>query len=87
MVMSITHSIISDNMANEGGGVYNAVSLVMTDSTLSGNTAAIRGGGMHNLGDATIGRSTFNANTSPSGEGGGYLYQRWRDHDQHHNCQ
>jgi parallel beta-helix repeat protein len=56
-----------------GGGVYNAGSLTINDSTLSGNSAS-DGGGIANFGSLTIKkRSTLSGNSS---SGGGGIYNQ-----------
>jgi predicted outer membrane repeat protein len=60
------------NMANFGGGIYNAGSLIATDTTFSGNTGFVQGGGIVTTGGgaALITRCTFAGNSGPSGGGG-----------------
>lgn len=47
-----------------GGGVYNAGSLTLANSTLSGNSAGFFGGGLFNAGTATVTNSTVSGNTA-----------------------
>ena len=55
---------------NTGGGIYNAGTLTITDSTITGNTCG-SGGGIYNTGTLTITDSTISNNTSKRGNGGG----------------
>ncbi len=61
---------IADGSANQGGGINNAGSLTVTNSTLSGNSApgAFRaggtGGGIDNIGTLTVTNSTLSDNSS-----------------------
>lgn len=52
-----------------GGGIANAGTLTLTNSTISGNSAANFGGGINNLGTLTVSNSTISGNSS--GRGGG----------------
>jgi hypothetical protein len=52
-----------------GGGIFNAGTLTVTNSTFSGNSAAW-GGGLQNSGVLTVINSTFSANTATSGGAG-----------------
>jgi len=75
----ISNSMISENSAGFGGGIYNvSATLTITNSTLSENQAT-SGGGLYNAGGGgptTINRSTFSGNRA--GEGfrgdGGAIY-------------
>lgn len=49
---------------NAGGGVYNAGTLTLNDSTLSDNSAMLGGGGVFTEGDLTITGSTLSGNTT-----------------------
>ncbi|MGI8858085.1 MAG: right-handed parallel beta-helix repeat-containing protein [Thermomicrobiales bacterium] len=81
--LMVTRDTISNNASiggisfgGSGGGIYNndSVTLQMTSSTVSGNTAASSGigGGLENRGAATIVSSTF---SSDSGYRGGGIEQ------------
>ncbi len=76
--LTIRNSTISDNVGTDGGGIYNYFgTLIITDSTFSGNTASAStgggGGGIDNYqGTLTITSSKFLNNTS-SVFGGGIL--------------
>jgi hypothetical protein len=52
-------STVSGNTAGEGGGIYNAGTFMLTNSTVSGNT----GGGIYNDGTLTLTNSTVSGNT------------------------
>ncbi len=72
---TINETTIQDGYTSgSGGGIFNKGILEITNSTLSGNDAAIRGGAIYNsLGTVTISNSTVSGNhaDSPSGKGGG----------------
>ena len=46
------------------------MSVTVSDSTFTNNSASTRGGGLDNLGTATVSGSTFAGNTAGSGNGG-----------------
>jgi CSLREA domain-containing protein len=76
-VLTLTRAIISDNQGSWGGGIHNVFSpatLVMTDSTVSGNAAG-SGGGIVNeaAAVATLTNSTISDNHADTGGGGGVL--------------
>src|SRR5437764_486493 len=58
-----------------GGGIYNAGTLVISGSTLSGNSAGgpnvgnSDGGGIYNAGTLTVGSSTLSNNSAAFGGG------------------
>ncbi|HEV3203504.1 MAG TPA: hypothetical protein VGY77_03935, partial [Gemmataceae bacterium] len=73
VVVTISGLTISNGNAltGEGGGIYNAGTLTLTDSTLSGNDA-YRGGGIYNsAGTLFVSRSTLSGNSAGTGFGGG----------------
>ena len=64
-------------IAGSGGGIYNAGTVTVTNSTFSGNSAGLYGGGIFNQsgGTLTVTNSTFSGNsTSASGSDGGGIY-------------
>ncbi len=64
-------SIEDGSAAADGGGVTNAGSLTVEDSTISGNTATNGGGGgVSNSGTLSVLDSTISANTATNGGGG-----------------
>ncbi len=78
----IGHSLIMGNYAyyGDGGGIYNANSLTLQDSTLSGNRAGGNGGGLINgnsaqatadLNNVTIADNQADADNDGVGKGGG----------------
>lgn len=72
---TVTGCTFSQNSARslDGGGMYNInnISLSVTNSTFSGNTASGNGGGMLNQenGSLTVASCTFDGNTANSGGG------------------
>src|SRR5215212_6534690 len=63
------------NAEGGGGGIYNGGgTLEVSNSTLSGNSAANGGGGIANeAGTATVSNSTISSNSAPDGSGGGIV--------------
>ena len=81
--LSLTNSLITDNSANRGGGLFNTASgkATLTNSVISLNNAITDGGGIFNnseislldaetLGEITLDQSTVSENTA-GGSGGG----------------
>jgi fibronectin-binding autotransporter adhesin len=58
----------------DGGGLYNAGTLAVVDSTISGNSAGQFGGGIRNDGTLAVTNSTFSGNSARSG-GAVYTYR------------
>ncbi|HYA68528.1 MAG TPA: hypothetical protein VED63_07330, partial [Acidimicrobiales bacterium] len=50
---------IEDGNGSDGGGIENNGTLILTDSTVSGNTATSAGGGIYNTGTLSVLDSTF----------------------------
>jgi uncharacterized repeat protein (TIGR01451 family)/CSLREA domain-containing protein len=55
-------------VGDHGGGIYNAGTLTLTDSTVSGNNAYL-GGGIYNAGTLTLVNSTVRGSTAEQGGG------------------
>jgi hypothetical protein len=67
---TVTDSTISDNStgsAGGGGGISNSLQLMVTNSTISGNSTANHGGGIDNAGTLTTANTTFSGNSAPLG--------------------
>lgn len=69
--LTLTNSIVSDNVADFGAGISNSGTLTLNQTTVSGNTAATFGGGILNHGTLTVNNSTISGNTSVQFGGGG----------------
>lgn len=71
---TITDSVIRNNNAQSGGGIYNIWDGILTliNSTVSNNSAASRAGGIGNVGVMTLINTTISGNTA--GEMGGGIY-------------
>jgi hypothetical protein len=71
--MTITDSIISDNTG--GSGIKNYDQLMISGSTISGNSTPYEGGGLDlEIGTATVVNSTFSGNTAGTSGGGTWMY-------------
>ncbi|MEH2191948.1 MAG: hypothetical protein V7K98_04695 [Nostoc sp.] len=46
----VNNSLITNNYANNAGGIYNAGNITLNNSTISYNTATLNGGGIYNVG-------------------------------------
>jgi len=69
-VLTLTDTVVRGNSVDgEGGGIYGHGILTVTNSTVSGNTAA-SGGGMSGLGRLTVTNSTVSGNTATNRGGG-----------------
>ena len=77
-----TNSTVSENTANDGGGIYSFGSITLTNVTVSGNKANNNGGGIFNSSavptigtitsiNSTITNNTADADNNNSGNGGG----------------
>jgi len=62
--VTIDHSTISGNTADNGGGIYAKTDLQITSSTISGNTASSLGGGFETHGSLQMTDSTVSNNTA-----------------------
>lgn len=69
--LTLTNVTVSDNTADNGGGISNSGNLTIMASTLSHNTAVI-GGGVTNTGEGflTLVNSTVSGNTAQQDGGG-----------------
>ena len=63
---------ITGGSATDGGGIYNAGTVNVTDSTISGNTATFNGGGIYNAGTVNVTDSTISGNTAINNGSGIY---------------
>ena len=71
--LTIAHSKLSGNTVTpgEGGGILNnGGNVIVTDSTLAGNSAAVGGGGIWNNATVTIADSTLSGNSTTNNGGG-----------------
>ena len=78
-VLTVTHSVVSDNQSSWGGGINVNGALALTDTQVNGNSASERGGGVfvYTGGQASIRGGEIFSNTAPSttfGNGGGGIY-------------
>ena len=72
--VTITNSSVSNNIAGShegppfpfgyGGGIYNLGTVMITNSTINGNTVGNYGGGIANSGTLTITNSTVSGNSA-----------------------
>ncbi|WP_405890433.1 MULTISPECIES: hypothetical protein [unclassified Streptomyces] len=69
----LRHSSISENTANQAGGIQDQNHAVIEDSKVNGNSAATGGGIVVVLGDMTIRRSQVNENRASTSFGGGIV--------------
>jgi hypothetical protein len=71
---SLSGLAITGGRASQGGGLYNLGTAMLTNCTVSGNTAGGSGGGVFNGGTATLTDCTVSGNTTPfnfTSKGGG----------------
>ncbi len=59
--LSVSDSLITNNIGSAGGGIFNSGSLSLTDTTVANNSAN-SGGGIYSSGSATAIRSTVTEN-------------------------
>jgi hypothetical protein len=67
--LDIFNSVISDNTAFHGGGVYNDATLSIHNSFINDNTADYLGGGIVNTYDASVLQSVVRHNSASDGAG------------------
>ncbi len=64
--------ITGGKVSDDGGGITNAGTLTLNNSTVSNNTAANRGGGIFNTGTLTVNNNTLSGNSATNHGGGIY---------------
>ena len=72
--LTLVDSQVLNNGAADGGGIHNAGTLTLTNSTVNGNSATGQGGGVYNVGTLTVAGSTVSQNASEGFDGGGGIY-------------
>jgi len=63
----------ADHTSGFGGGIHNSGTVMLTNSTVSGNSTDNDGGGIFNVDTITLFNSTVNGNSSINGYGGGIV--------------
>jgi CSLREA domain-containing protein len=63
-VVTLSGVTIQNGFTYRGGGLSNFGALILTQSTVSGNTATYKGGGLSNTGALTLVQSTVQGNTT-----------------------
>ena len=72
--VSISGLTIANGNSAFGGGIFNQATLMVTNSTFSGNSAGLYGGGIYNVnGTVTVVNSTFSNNSAGSFGGGIFI--------------
>lgn len=66
---TISNNVLSGSTNAQGGGLYNAGTATITDSTFYGNNTSFNGGGIYNSATATITQSTI-VHNSATNQGG-----------------
>ena len=74
--VAISGLTIQNGSADTGGGIVNSGTLMLSNSTLSGNRATIAGGGILNAGTLTLINSTLSGNDSCCYFGGGGIFNQ-----------
>jgi hypothetical protein len=71
--LTLSNSTVSQNTGTYGGGIFNSGTLIVSNCTISANTARISGGGLENRGTGVVIGSTISSNTvsDPAGSGAG----------------
>lgn len=67
--LTVLDSVIADNYAEHGGGIAADGTLIIVNTTLSGNQARSQGGGIFNLGSMELLNTTIMQNTAACGGG------------------
>lgn len=62
--VTLSYSILRQNQALRGGGIFNGNSLVIENSLVINNTASLNGGGVDNFGAGTLENATFTGNSA-----------------------
>ncbi len=62
--LTITGSTLSDDVAIDGGGIYNAGTATVSDGTAISGNGASYGGGIYNADALTVQDSTLSGNTA-----------------------
>jgi cysteine-rich repeat protein len=73
--LNVRNLTIANGKADDGGGIYNAGAVTLTNCTLRDNAADNSGGAIFNGGTLTVTNSTLNGNTAGDGGGGGLFNQ------------
>jgi hypothetical protein len=66
---TVSNSTILGNSANDGGGILNAFSMTVKNSTISYNSASLSGGGIVNTSVLNVNNSTISENFANDGGG------------------
>ena len=61
-IATITHTIMNNNTASDGGAIYNSYKMTLTNCTLNSNTASNKGGAILNEYILVINKSILNSN-------------------------
>lgn len=69
--VTLTHSVLLNNRAYYGGGIFSSGALRILHSTIANNVAQSWDGGIYSSGSLTIENSTISGNTATSGNVGG----------------
>jgi hypothetical protein len=70
--LTLNNLTVAEGAADAGGGIYNAGTATVSNSTLSDNSATFDGGGIFNAGSTLeISNSTLSGNSATGGMGGG----------------
>ncbi len=76
-MLSVANSVITGSTAANGGAIFTAGDLVLTNSVIgttvagAGNTATLAGGGIYAQGSLTLKNTSIAGNTATAGAGGG----------------